>query len=137
MTAIEDDTVVFPTPPLPPTNTVRFFPDAAEVFSSSMSLLREKRDVEEEDDVVAVFVVRVVISAWAFGIEVKKVEVVGWRDLFSWKAFTFTWLGEERARRSNICEKGTTLERSILLSACLFVCLLVCLLVLLVVWLFL
>jgi len=96
VTAIEDDTVVFPTPPLPPTNTVRFFPDAAEVFSSSMSLLREKRDVEEEDDVVAVFVVRVVISAWAFGIEVKKVEVVGWRDLFSWKAFTFTWLGESQ-----------------------------------------
>ena len=44
----------------------------------------------------------------------KKVDVVGWRDLFSWKAFTFTWLGEERARRSNICEKGTNLERSIL-----------------------
>ena len=115
MTAIEDDTVVFPTPPLPPTNTVRFFPDAAEVFSSSMSLLREKRDVEEEEGiVVAVFVFVVVIAAWAFGVDVKKVDVVGWRDLFSWKAFTFTWLGEERARRSNICEKGTNLERSIL-----------------------
>lgn len=75
VTAIEDDTVVFPTPPLPPTNTVRVFPDAAEVFSSSMSLLREKRDVEEEEDavvaVVAVFVVRVAIAAWALGVEVK------------------------------------------------------------------
>jgi len=74
VTAIEDDTVVFPTPPLPPTNTVRVFPDAAEVFSSSMSLLREKRDVEEEEAVVAVvavFVVRVAIAAWALGVEVK------------------------------------------------------------------
>lgn len=79
MTAIEDDTVVFPTPPLPPTNTVRFFPDDAEVCSSSMSLLREKRDVEEEEEtvvgVVAVFVVRVVIAAWAFVVEVKKADV--------------------------------------------------------------
>ena len=50
VTAIEDETVVFPTPPFPPTNTVRVFPEDAEVFSSSMRLLTECREVGDDDD---------------------------------------------------------------------------------------
>jgi len=40
--------VVFPTPPFPPTNTVRGFPELADVVSSSIRFWRELRDVDVE-----------------------------------------------------------------------------------------